>query len=695
MNRDRNRRSLFVGKGEKVSHKMDTQFGIQQLQGVGPKRLNMLQEMGILSLTDLLHTYPKSYQFQEKRDGWPNDPLPAYDVLIDTTVSGSASIFRKKKLVMVRLPLTDNQGVKMTAIWFNQPYRKNQFPVGSKLWVLGRCNQKGAFRSIQVKQCGVGAGVGGYKSFYEVPKGISQNLFRQWLQETLSHFDEIEKELWPESWLKRFPISVKDALWQIHFPSNVEALQLAQQRLILDQTLILQLMQQTGSKRSNGIAQPCSNQQHLQWQKGLPFALTDAQKRAIQEIRTDMAQETPMARFVQGDVGSGKTVVAVAALHQAAENGYQAVFLAPTELLARQHAESIVKLLPTGIPLYLLTGKSSKAERERGQEAASAGIPGIWVGTHALLTESMTFRNLSLLVIDEQHRFGVLQRRKLLQDRVRIPDFLSLSATPIPRSLAMLLYGDMQASILDQLPPNRLPIKTVWVQEPSRVEKLMKYCLDEMLQGHAVYWVCPSIEQAEDTEERMPSVEEREKILKTIWPIDRWATLHGQMKVQERQAVMERFERGTLSALLATTVIEVGVDQPKATVMVIEGADRFGLAQLHQLRGRVGRGNLPSYCALLTSGTITSTAEQRIKALCGSQDGFYLSQLDLELRGPGEILGTSQSGFSDLLVFRWQVEENTLESIRSCLEEWKNGIVQIPSELWQKIVQRFSEKPIA
>lgn len=676
-------------------HKVDSQLSIHHLQGVGPKRMKLLEDMGIDSLNDLLHSYPKRYQFQEKRSCWPEAPLPTYDVMIDTIVSGSASIYRKKKLVMVRLPLTDEQGTKLTAIWFNQPYRKNQFPVGSKLWLLGRCNQKGSFRSIQVKQCGLGVGVGGFKSLYELPKGITQNLFRQWLSEAFSRFDEIEQELWPERWLNRFPISIKEALLQIHFPSTVEALQIAQQRLILDQTLILQLMQQAVPKTTSGIAQPCSDQQNLQWQKGLPFILTEAQKRVIQEIRTDMAQEVPMARFVQGDVGSGKTVVAVAALQQATENGYQAAFLAPTELLARQHAESIAKLLPKGIPLFLLTGKSSKAERELAQEAAITGIPGVWVGTHALLTDSMTFRNLSLLVIDEQHRFGVLQRRKLLQDRLRVPDFLSLSATPIPRSLAMLLYGDMQASILDQLPPDRLPIKTVWVQEPGRVEKLMKYCLDEMLQGHAVYWVCPSIEQTEDAEESMPSVEEREKILKTIWPTDRWATLHGQMKAQERQEVMERFESGKLSALLATTVIEVGVDQPKATVMVIEGADRFGLAQLHQLRGRVGRGNLPSHCALLTSGTITSTAEQRIKALCDSQDGFYLSQLDLELRGPGEILGTSQSGFSDLLVFRWQVEENTLECIRACLEEWKKGDVQIPAEQWQRIVQRFSEKPIA
>jgi ATP-dependent DNA helicase RecG len=676
--------------------KAESFLGLHQLKGLGPKRLNLLQEMGISKLLDLLYHFPKRYQFQEKMAGWPEPPLPNYDLLLDATVTGIASVFRKKKLVIVRLPLVDELGNKITAIWFNQPYRKNQFPLGSKLWVMGCCNQKGSARSIQVKQCGLGIGEGGFKALYDAPKGISQNLIRQWLKETLLLFPEIYKEFWPDIWLNRFEVSSQEAFSQIHFPTSLEGLQKAQQRLILDETLILQMMQQAEPQLRNGLAQPSTREQDQRWQENLPFTLTSAQKKVIGEIRIDMAQSAPMARFVQGDVGSGKTVVAVAALQQATENGYQAVFLAPTELLARQHAESIRRLLPKDIPLYLLTGKSSRAERELAQATARSGELGVWVGTHALLTNSMEFKNLSLVVIDEQHRFGVMQRQKLLQNRLPVPDLLSLSATPIPRSLAMLLYGDMQASILDQLPPNRLPIKTVWLQEPTRVEKLIKFCLDEMEQEHAIYWVCPSIEQSEDEEEaEIPSVEERAEILKSIWPTNKWATLHGQMKTSERQEVMERFEAGQLSALLATTVIEVGVDQANATVMVIEGADRFGLAQLHQLRGRVGRGNLPSFCALITNDKISATAEQRIKALCDSQDGFYLAQLDLELRGPGEILGTNQSGFSDLLVFRWQVDENTLQCSRKCIEEWKAGKVQIPAEKWQVIVQRFSEKPTA
>lgn len=676
---------------------IDSTATLAQLHGVGPKRLQLLHEMGIDKPSDLLYYFPKQYQNLEKISGWPEQlPLPSHDVLLDTKVAGKASIFRKKKLTMVRLPLTDLFGNKLTAIWFNQPYRKNQFPEGSSLWVLGRCNQKGSSRSIQVKQCGLGLGVGGFKSLYDLPKGISQNLFRQWLKEALLHFQEIYQESWPESWLQRFEISAFCAFSEIHFPTDIESLQKAQQRFILDETLVLQLMQQANPKSRNGIKQSCSSEQDQNWQRNLPFQLTQAQKKVIAEIRNDMGQETPMIRFIQGDVGSGKTVVAVAALHQAAQNGYQAVFLAPTELLARQHAESIKKLLPNNIPLYLLTGKSSKTNREAAQEAAFAGNVGVWVGTHALLTENLEFSRLSLVVIDEQHRFGVMQRQKLLQNRLPVPDLLSLSATPIPRSLAMLLYGDMQASILDQLPPNRLPIKTVWIQEPARVEKLMLFCKDEIERNHAVFWVCPSIEsEGEEEETGIPSVEERAKILKSVWPPRRWATLHGQMKSSERQEVMERFETHQLSALLATTVIEVGVDQPNATVMVIEGADRFGLAQLHQLRGRVGRGNMPSFCALITKGKVSSTAEQRIKALCDSQDGFYLAQLDLELRGPGEILGTNQSGFSDLFMFRWQIDENTLRTSRQCMEEWKQGEVQISSGQWENIAQRYSNKPNA
>lgn len=665
------------------------------LPGLGPKRREYLSEIGVENSIHLLLHYPKRYVVQHKLEFWPKDELPPYDVMIDATVTSSGALLRKKKMTMVRLSLVDANGQKFIAIWFNQPYRKNQFAVGSQIWVLGKCQQKGSLRSIVVQQCGFGTGVGGIKAIYDLPQGITQSMFRQWLVYVLETMDKETLEIWPEPWRKRIGLSLLDALGNLHFPKSAEELQKAQQRVLLEETLILQLIQQPQEQKAIGFVQTLTPSHKEQWDKLLPFTLTGAQARAIEEIRADMSSSKPMMRFVQGDVGSGKTIVAIAALWQAVTNGHQAVFLAPTEILARQHTAQIRTILPQSIPIYLVTGRMSVAEREVARAMAEQGQSGIWIGTHALLSDHMHFPSCSLLVIDEQHRFGVMQRRKLLEQQIPVPDVLSLSATPIPRSLAMLLYGDMQASQLDELPPHRLPIKTVWIREPDRVEKLMAYCSEEMQRGHSVYWVCPGIQSTEDEDASVPTIENRKPLLQRVWPAPLWTVLHGQMKQNERQQIMERFEKGELRGLLATTIIEVGVDQANATVMVVEGADRFGLAQLHQLRGRVGRSHLPSYCALITNGEITATAEQRMKALCATQDGFYLSQLDLELRGPGEIFGTDQSGFSDLLVFRWQVEEDTLRISRECIDEWKSGKVIFENERWERVLLRWKEKPNA
>lgn len=661
---------------------------LRDIPGIGPKRLAQLKEIGVNTPLDLIYRFPKHYVFRKKSSGWP-EPLPLHDILLEVEVVGKGSIWRRGRRSMVRLPVMDQEGNTFFAVWFNQPYRRNQFPLNSKIWIEGRCQLQNNMKSMLVKKCGAGQPEYGLQALYDLPKGISQLMYGKWLKEVLNKAQLSSLEIWPKVWLERLPLNLPEAMRKIHLPQTEEDLNLAQKRFIFDETLAVQLLQQSRVEDRIGFVQDFPLKEKEKWLQTLPFELTGAQKRTLKEIEEDMKKPYPMARFLQGDVGSGKTVVAAAALLQAVSSGNQAIMLAPTEILARQHYESLRKFLPESIDIYLLTGKLKTQERRLAQEAAEAGQVGIWVGTHALLSEGFEPKNLSLLVVDEQHRFGVLQRQKLLKDRRPQPDLLTLSATPIPRTLALLLYGDMEISLLDEMPPNRLPIKTVWLKDENRVENLLKFTSEEIDKGHSVYWVCPSIEVNEDENYQLPSIEEREPILQQHWPPLQWGVLHGRMKPEEREVVMDAFEQGSVRGLLATTVIEVGVDQPKATVMVVEGADRFGLAQLHQLRGRVGRSDLPSYCALITQEKVSETAKQRLQALCDSQDGFYLAQLDLELRGPGEILGTSQSGYSELLVFRWQVDEEILQLSQLCHQEFKQGKVVFSPEHWQALLERF------
>ena len=685
--------NVTVQGDEAVARELKTTdpISLRQLSGLGPRRLAALQTVDCHDLLDLLNRFPKTYRRQEKMSAFPPQPLPEQDILLDVQVLGVGVILRKKQLNMVRLPVMDAVGNHLIAIWFNQPYRRNQFAAGEQIWLLGKAEQKGNLRSILVKQTGKGPGSGGLQAVYALPEGITQKLYRSWLQQALAAFTALWTEPWPPEWDEFLPCSSKTAYQQVHFPQSEAELQAAQQRLLFDEMLMLQLLQ-VEPKTECGYGQPTPDKRMAAWRQSLPYQLTQAQHRVIAEIQQDMQRPAPMRRFVQGDVGSGKTVVAAAALLQAVANGHQAVLMAPTELLARQHARTLRQLLPPEIDLFLLTGKSSTGDRRLAMAAAAAGQAGVWVGTHALFAETLNFQDLSLVVIDEQHRFGVLQRQQLLAHRLPVPDCLSLSATPIPRSLAMLLYGDSSLSILDEQPPGRVPIKTVWLKEQARVEKLVDFCLTEMQQGRSVYWVCPSIETDDESEAAMPSIEERAKLLNQRWPAEYWAVLHGSMKPAERFEVMNRFADGSLKGLLATTVIEVGVDQPTASVMVVEGADRFGLAQLHQLRGRVGRGQDQAYCALLSAPKLSSFAEKRLQALCDSQDGFYLAQMDLELRGPGEILGTDQSGFTDYLIFRWQIDEAILQLVKDCAAKISGQAGLLRQEQWQWIRQCVTKR---
>jgi ATP-dependent DNA helicase RecG len=486
-----------------------------------------------------------------------------------------------------------------------------------------------------------------------------------WVAEALRRAQTFVDPL-PRPWRSRLDLPDRDwAMHQIHAPDSMGASQVARRRLAFDELLRLQLIlvmrKRAVEREATGIRHQVEGELVARFRAGLPFTLTAAQERAVAEIRSDMAGPHPMHRLLQGDVGSGKTVVAVAALLTAVEGGHQGALMAPTEVLAEQHYAGVSELL-TGFTLpshgtllpdrplrvALLTNRTPARERTRLHAGLVEGTVDVLIGTHALLTEAVSFRSLGAVVIDEQHRFGVEQRAALREKGPGevVPDVLVMTATPIPRTAAMTVYGDLDTTVLDELPPGRTPVTTRWARGPLEESEAWAQVRAEVAAGRQAFVVCPLIEESERVQARS-AAEERDRLSATELAGLRLGLLHGQLPAAEKAAVMEEFRRRRLDVLVATTVVEVGVDVPNATVMVIEDADRFGIAQLHQLRGRVGRGEQPSWCYLLGEGS-SPEAQDRLSALERSTDGFELAEVDLELRGEGTILGTRQKGATDL-----------------------------------------------
>ncbi len=637
-----------------------------KLSGVGPRNAERLKKLGVRTIRDLLYLFPRRY-VDYSNIKTINRLRYGEEVTIIGNVWDVSVREAKSGLTVVSCILADGTGV-IEVSWFNQPHIAQQLRPGKQIVVSGRVDEfmgrltmnSPEWEPLDRELVSTGRVV----PIYPLTKGLSPRWLRRLMLRTTRYWAEKVPDPLPErirEERKLMPLGT--ALAQIHFPDNQDLLREARRRLAFDELLLLQLgvMRQKFAWQSNpGRAIRVDQSFVEQIISSLPFELTSAQRRALREILEDLAGDRPMSRLLQGEVGSGKTVVAFIAMLVTVAAGYQAAMMAPTEILADQHYGTMVSLLErmdlkhpvTGEPfsprIRLLIGSTKPSEKRQIQEGIASGEVDIVVGTHTLIQEGVQFANLALAVIDEQHRFGVRQRASLRQ-KGYFPHVLVMSATPIPRTLALTIYGDLDISVLDEMPPGRQGVKTYLIT-PLERERAYRFIRSQIERGRQAFIIYPVIEESESVD--APSaVAEYERLKKEVFPDLKLGLLHGRMKGEEKERVMEAFRQGEIQILVSTAVVEVGVDIPNATVMMVEGAHRFGLAQLHQFRGRVGRGNEPGYC-ILVADSDSPEAFERLKIVETLQDGFQLAEKDLEMRGPGEFLGTRQSGLPELKLAR-------------------------------------------
>ena len=619
---------------------------VESLKGVGPKTAETLRKFGIKTVKDFIYNLPRDYEnyqapttIAEMRPG---------KVVIRGKISGLSTRRAKRRNLSVTEGVISDATGTVKVVWFNQGYRVKQFVPEKEYFFTGNYELKNGRYSLispsaaEIAQVDPRAGLA---PIYVAHGGLKSNDFRRLVGGVRDKFAEIP-DLLPSV---RSGVR-KESLFQAHFPSSLNSIERAREYLAYEELFELILaakLNQKENQKLKSIKIPFNLDKVKEFLAKLPFTLTGAQKRAAWEIFQDMEREVPMNRLLQGDVGSGKTMVAALAAYGVVLSDKQVALLAPTAILASQHFEGLSRILkPLGVRVALLTG-ATKGKTEL-KKSISKGEIDLVIGTHALLTDDTEFTNLALVVIDEQHRFGVEQRQKLMlkSPAMLAPHLLAMTATPIPRSLQLTVFGDLDVSILNELPKGRQPIKTQILREIETREQLYPQILETVRAGQQVYWICKAIDDDPRTE--TTSVKSRCIKLQQEFPKLKIEFLHGRMKPSEKDAVMERFAKGEIQILVSTTVVEVGVDVPNATLMIIENAESYGLAQLHQLRGRVGRGTVGSFCYLLTSGEMQPT--RRLRELEKSCDGFYLAEVDLKLRGPGEIYGALQHGALDLRI---------------------------------------------
>ncbi len=653
----------------------ELQKEVQFLKGVGPKWSKRLEKLNIETVYDLLYYFPREYEDRSKI-------TPIRYAPIGEKVTFKAKVVKteykkiRHNFDIFKVTFSDDTDV-VNGIWYNQSYLRDKFKEGDFYLLSGKISEKN-WRKYKRKEMNNPVyekisdnssvlNTGRIVPIYSLTEGLSQRRLRRVMANALKKYLPLLKDDLPAYLIKKYNFpDIKTAVLGMHFPKDEEHQQDSRKRLAFEEFFNLQLYALNKKEKessSNGIKHSYNKTVQKQFLAELDFELTSAQKRVWKEIRSDMEKEEEMSRLLQGDVGSGKTVVAALALLESISSNFQGVFMAPTEILAEQHYLNFSDLFNNfDYRIELITGSINNSQRKEIEADLASGEVDLLIGTHALFQESIEYNKLGLVVIDEQHRFGVEQRHSL-KEKGDNPDLLIMTATPIPRSMAMLIYGDLDLSVIDEMPPGRKTIATFWRRE-NRRKKIYSFLKEKLDEGRQAYIVCPLIEASEEMPQ-LTSAEELYEDLKEGFLADyELALLHSGIKAEEKKETMMSFRSGKIDLIVATTVIEVGVDVSNASIMIIENAERFGLAQLHQLRGRVGRGKDQSYCILI-SNPPGEEAEKRLEIMCSNTDGFVIAEEDLKMRGPGEFFGTRQHGIDDLKVGNITKDQKILEKARN------------------------------
>lgn len=644
---------------------------VQYIKGIGEKKAQLFNRLGISTVSDLLWHLPRDF---EDRSIIKNisDLFDGETVCVRAhLIQGIRSFKSGGGIRICQTAFSDGSGI-LKVTWFNSPYIQKALQAGEEYILFGKVAFKANHFEMVNPVCerdDKGIKTGKILPIYPLTAGLSQNSIRDALNNVFLKLSEKPAEIMPSKIKEKFGYpDIWTALKNIHFPQNAEDFYAARERLSFEEMLIMQTgILKMKTLRKNYIAPRIENTKCIkEFAESLPFELTGAQKRTINEICKDIRKSEPMNRLVQGDVGSGKTMVAAAAVYSCARCGYQAALMAPTEILAKQHFKTFTKVFSKlSVNVVLLTGTQGAKDKKEAYRMIESGEAHLVIGTHAIISENVKFKNLALSITDEQHRFGVKQRAFLAEKGENVHT-LVMTATPIPRTLSLILYGDLDISVIDELPPGRKPVETYSAGEGLR-KRVYEFIRKNVSSGRQVYIVCPLVEESEVLTAKSAS-EYAEKLQKEVFPELKIDVLHGRLKAKEKDAVMEKFISGETNILVSTTVIEVGVDVPNATIMVIENAERFGLSQLHQLRGRVGRGSEKSYC-ILFSDSKGEVAMERVRVMCETSDGFKIAEYDLKLRGPGEFFGVRQHGLPELRISNLATDMELLKTAQEAAIE--------------------------